>query len=351
MHMGSTGAVPQALPPEAVILQMVRGGRLTRALSDISRLNIPDVLKKRGPMSAAELVAGGIAANADALERVMRKCASVGVFTEDPEGKFGPTPLSDVLTADSPVSLKAAAQEAGEAWLKLFTELGDAIRTSTPQARQMIGMQWWDHLNANPEEREIFREVMKSNDRNSIRGVLEKCDFASIGTVVDVGGGSGQLVLALLEKYPDLRGVLLDVPDVTAAAQKNFPVADAHVASRLEYLGADMFESVPRAEAYILKHILHGWDDENCLRILRNCHASMEGDGRLICVDTVLPAEGETAAAPAKLSDLLMLLAIGGRERTRQQWEDLYRASGFRIASVTPLHDNFGTSIVEGVKP
>jgi len=348
--MGSTGSVPQALPPEAVILQMVQGGRLTRAISDISRLNIPEVLKKQGPMSAAELVAVGIPAKADALERVMRKCANAGVFTEDPEGKFGPTPLSDVLTADSPVSVKAAAQEAGAAWLKLFAELGDAIRTSTPQARQMIGLQWWDHLKANPEERETFREVMESNDRNSIRGVLENCDFAATGKVVDVGGGSGQLVVALLEKYPDLRGVLLDVPDVIAAAQKNFPVADACVASRLEYLAADMFASVPRAEAYLLKHILHGWDDENCLRILRNCHAGMEGHGRLICLDTVLPLEGETAAAPARLSDLLMLLAIGGRERTKQQWEDLFRASGFQISSITPLDDNFGTSIVQGVK-
>src|ERR1700687_5816070 len=110
----------------------------------------------------------------------------------------------------------------------------------------MIGVQWWDHLKANPEEMEAFREVMKSNERNSIRGVLEKCNFAATGKVVDVGGGSGQLVAALLEKYPNLHGVLLDVPDVIAAAQKNFPVADAQVASRMEYLGADMFESVPR---------------------------------------------------------------------------------------------------------
>ena len=111
-----------------------------------------------------------------------------------------------------------------------------------------------------------------------------------------------------------------------------------------------MFESVPRADTYILKHIVHNWDEEHCLRLLRNCHESMEGDGLLVCVDSVLPPMGDTGAIPAKLLDLLMLVGIRGKERTRQQWEDLFRSSGFRITSITPLHDNFGTSIVSGKK-
>jgi len=348
--MESTITAAPALPPQAIVMQMVMGGWIARTISDISRLNIPDVLKKQGAMSAADLVAGGIAANADALERVMRTCASVGVLTEDARGRFGPTPLSDVLTADSPVSVKVLAQETGGLWLKLWTALADAIRTGQPQARQVVGAEWWDYLRANPNEMETFGEAMKSNSLNSMQGVLEKCDFTGIGRVVDVGGGFGHLVVALLEKYPALRGVLLDIPQLIPVAQERFPVSDPHVASRLEYAGGDMFESVPRADAYILKHIIHDWDDEHCLRLLRNCHSSMEGNGVLVCVDTVLPPMGDTDATPAKLLDILMLLAIGGKERTRQQWEDLYRSSGFRIANVTPLHDNFGTSIVEGVK-
>ena len=348
--MESTSAVPQPLPPQAVIMQMVMGGWIARAVSDISRLNIPDVLKQQGPMSAAGLVASGIDANAGALERVMRACASVGVFTEDSQGNFGPTPLSDVLTADSPVSVKAIAQEVGGLWLKLFTVLADGIRTGLPQSHQIVGMEWWDYLKANPKEMETFGEAMKSNSLNSMRGVLENCDFAAVGKVVDVGGGFGHLVVALLEKYPALRGVLLDVPDLIPVAQRSFPVSDPNIASRLEYAGADMFESVPRADAYILKHIVHDWDDEHCLRLLRNCHNSMQGNGRLICVDMVVPPMGDTGATPAKLADLLMMLAIGGKERTMEQWEDLYRSSGFRITSVTPLYDNFGASILEGVK-
>ena len=348
--MEFTNAMPQALPPQAIIMQMVMGGWIARAISDISRLNIPDVLKKQGPRSAAELVTGGIEADTGALERVMRACASVGVFTEDPQGKFGSTPLSDVLTADSPASVKVIAQEVGGLWLKLWTVLADGIRTGKPQSRQIVGMEWWDYLNANPKELETFGEAMKSNSLNSMRGVLEKCDFTAARRVVDVGGGFGHLVVALLEKYPSLHGVLLDVPSLIPVAKKSFPVSDPKVASRLEYVGGDMFESVPRADAYILKHIIHDWDDEHSLRLLRNCHDSMESSGRLVCVDTVVPPMGNTGATPAKLLDILMLLAIGGKERTRQQWEDLYRSTGFRITTVTPLHDNFGTSIIEGVK-
>src|SRR5262249_25961386 len=158
----------------AVVMQMVMGGWIARAISDISRLNIPDAVKKHGPMSAAELVATGIDANTDALERVMRACASVGIFSEDARGKFGPTPLSDVLTASSPVSVKVLAQETGGLWLKIWMALADGIRTGKPQSRQILGMEWWDYLNANPKELETFGEAMKSNSLNSMRGVLEK---------------------------------------------------------------------------------------------------------------------------------------------------------------------------------
>jgi O-methyltransferase len=338
------------VPPEAVVMQMVMGGWIARAISDVSRLNIPDVLKKQGAMSAAELVASGIAVNAGALERLMRACASAGVFEEGADGRFGPTPLSDVLTIDSPRSVKVLAQEMGGLWLKLWTTLADGIRTGERQSRQVVGMEWWDFLKANPEEMATFGEAMKSNSLNSMHGVLEKCDFSGVRKVVDVGGGFGHLVIALLQKYKNLKGVLLDVPDLIPIAQKNLPIIDASVAARLEYVGADMFESVPTADAYVLKHIIHDWDDDHCLSLLRNCHESMESDGLLICVDTVLPPMGDTSATPAKLADILMMLAIGGKERTKQQWEDLYRAAGFRIKRITPLQDNFGTSIVEGVR-
>ena len=348
--METTGAAPQALPPEAVIMQMMMGGWVARAIADVSRLGVPDLLKKRGAMTAAELAAAGLNVNIDAFERVMRACASVGVFTETSEAKFGATPLSDVLTSDSPVSVKALAQEVGGNWLKVLTALSDSIRTGEPQTRQVFGMEWWDYLNANPKELEAFGEAMKSNSLNSLRGVLEKCDFSGVRKIVDVGGGYGHLAVALLQKYSSLKAVVLDVPDLIPVAKKNFPVSDPTVASRLEYVGGNMFDSVPRADAYIMKHIIHDWDDEHSIRLLRNCHASMEGDGLLVCVDSVLPPMGDTGAPSAKLLDILMMVAIKGKERTRRKWEDLYGACGFRIDAITPLRDNFGTSIVVGKK-
>jgi len=230
------------MPPEAVVMQMVMGGWIARAISDVSRLNIPDTLKKHGAaMSAPELVANGVAVNAHALERVMRVCASMGVFTEGADGRFGPTPLSDVLTVDSPRSVKVIAQEMGGLWLKLWTALADAIRTGENQSRQIVGMEWWDFLKANPVEMATFGEAMKSNSLNSMQGVLEKCDFSGVKKVVDVGGGFGHLVIALLQKYKNLKGVLFDVPDLIPIAKSSLPIADASLFSRLEYVGADMF--------------------------------------------------------------------------------------------------------------
>jgi SAM-dependent methyltransferase len=333
-----------------MIVQMAMGGMAARAVSEVARLNIADKLKARGPLSAAEL-ASELGLNAGALERLLRACAGVGIFTEDASGKFGMTGLSEVLTSDSPVSVKAFAREMGGWWLKSFVYLGDCLRTGEPQARQITGMDsWWEFLNANPAELEAFGEAMKSNSLSSLRGVLEHCDFTGVRKVVDIGGGFGHLAFALLGKYPGLRGVVLDVPDLIPVAKRSFPISDPEVAARLEYVGGDMFESVPAADAYVLKHIIHDWDDERCHKLLKTCHQNLEPNGRLICVDAVVPPMGDTGAGPAKFMNMLMLLAIRGKERTRAEWEALHGATGFRVTRVTPLQDNLGTSIVEGVR-
>ena len=337
------------IPPQAVVMQMVTGGYVARALAEVSLLGVPDILHKSGPMSAAALVAGGVDADVSTLERVMRVCSSVGLFTEDAAGRFGATPLSEVLTSDAPGSVRVLAEEMAGTWMQSWMRLGDALRSGEPQMRPLFGMDWWDYLKANPKEMERFAEAMKSNSLNSLRGVLEHCDFAETRTVVDVGGGLGHLAVALLERYPDLQGILVDLPDVVALARAQVSSRNG-IASRLQCVGGDMFESVPRGDAYVLKHIVHDWDDDRCIRLLRNCRESMDGNGRIFCVDTVLPPMGDTSAAAGKILDIMVLLAIGGRERTRDQWEALYGAAGLRIARITPLQDNFGTSIVEGIK-
>lgn len=337
-------------PPEAVLAQMVLAGWTAKLLSDITSLDIADILKREGLCRAADLVQRhGVDAQPEPLERCLRACAALGIFSEDADGRFGPTPMSDALTSDSPVSVKKMVEcfNSGSFW-KVFSGFGDVIRTGKPQARAQLGMEWWYYLNAHPKELELFGEAMKSNSLHSMQGVLNSCDLSAAKKIVDVGGGFGHLAIALLGKYPHLRGVVLDVPDLIPIARQNMPPT---LASRLEYVPGSMFESVPPADVYILKHIIHDWNDEECVRILRNCHRAMESNGRLICVDAVLPPMGDTSGAPSKLTDLAMMAFITGKERTRVQWERLYKESGFRIASITtPRADNLGASIVEGVK-
>lgn len=340
------------MPPQAVVMQMVMAAGVAKAISDVTRLNVPDVLKQRGAMTAAEMVSRhGIGAKPDFLERALRVCASVGIFTEDAARKFGPTEFSEVLTSDSEVSVKRIAELFGADWYwKAWSGFCDALTTGEPQTRNQLGLEFWHYLSANPKHMEDFGEAMKSNSLNSLRGVLESCDFTDVKKVVDVGGGFGHLAVALLEKYPRLQAAVLDMPALVPIAKAKFPMNDPGIASRLEYVGGDMFESVPSADVYVVKHIIHDWDDERCIRLLKNCHQSMRGKGRVICVDAVLPPMGDISGAPAKILDLNMMVFIPGKERTRAQWEALYQAVGFRIRTIAPLDDNYGTSIIEGVK-
>ena len=349
--MGTASPMLEPMPPQAVVVQMVMGAWVSKVISDVTRLNVPDVVQAHGPLTALELVSKyGVEARPDFLERALRACASLGIFTEDARGKFGPTPMSEVLTSGSSASVKKLVESVGGTWWKVWTGVYDAIKTGEPQCRNQLGMEFWDYLGANPKEMEDFGEAMKANSLSSLRGVLENCDFTDVSRVVDVGGGFGHMAVALLKKYPSLQAVVLDVPNLIPIAKKSLPSEDAAVAARLEYVGADMFDSVPRADAYILKHIIHDWDDARCIRLLQNCHRSMEENGRVICVDVVLPPMGDTSGTAGKLLDIDMMVFIPGKERTQAQWEHLYRTAGFRIESITPLLDNFGTSIVQGVK-
>ncbi|HMD48588.1 MAG TPA: methyltransferase [Bryobacteraceae bacterium] len=349
--MSSTAGAAPEHPPQATIMQMAMGALLTSVMAEATRLNIPDLVRNYGPMTAQEIIAkAGIPADASALERVLRACAAAGIFSEDSGGRFGPNEFSDTLTADSPVSVKKIVELFGGMILRMASEISPTVRTGQPQFRAAYGLQFWDYLHANPRELEEFGEAMKSNSLNSLRGVLQKCDFSSASRVADVGGGFGHLALALIEKYPHLHATVVDRPEVVGIAGQHLPVKDPTVAARLQYSGGDMFESVPAADVYIMKHIIHDWEDERCIRLLGNCRRAMHGDGRVISVDTVLPPLGDCGGTPAKLLDIVMLTHITGKERTEQQWQALYRAAGLKIQSITAIQDNFGTSIVEGVK-
>jgi SAM-dependent methyltransferase len=329
-------------------MQMMLGGFTTKVLAEVTRLGVPDALERYGPSTAAELVERGIRANPLALHRALRAWAALGLASEDAEGRFGPTPLSALLTANAPGSLKRLAQFTGGMLWKVWTGLPEALATGDPQARSQFGMDFFEYVSAQPGAMEEFGGAMKANSFNVVEGLLANYDFSGVRKLVDVGGGFGHLVIAALERYPLLRGVLFEMADVIAAAPKQLPVEDHNVRARLEYVAGDMFADVPAADAYVLKMIIHDWDDEHCIRILRNCARRLEPGGRVLCIDAVLPPLGDVSDAPGKLIDVNMMLVMRGKERTRAEWDALYREAGLAVTAVMPIPDTLGTCIVEG---
>lgn len=330
-------------------MQALLGGFMTKVLAEVTRLGVPDALDRHGPSSAAELAQRGIQADPQALHRALRAWAALGIVTESAEGKFGPTPVSALLTTNAPGSLKRLAQFTGGMLWKVWTGLPEALATGEPQARPQLGKDFFEYVGSQPGAMEEFGGAMQANSFNVIKGMLSCYDFSGVRKFVDVGGGFGHLVLAVIERYPHLNGVLFDRADVITAAPTQLPVEDKAVRARLGYVAGDMFEDVlPAADAYVLKMIIHDWDDEHCVRILRNCSRSLERGGRILCIDAVLPPLGDVSDAPGKLIDVNMMLVMRGKERTRAEWEALYREAGLDVTAIIPIPDTFGTCIVEG---
>jgi hypothetical protein len=345
----SPSSAPPAVPPQGVVMQMLMGAWVAKLASDLTRLGVPDLVARHGPVTAQDLVARhGLRVDAAALHRALRAAASLGLFSEDAQGRFGRTALTDPLTADSPVSVKPMVESFGGSWWRIWSGFGDAVRTGQPQARAQLGLEWWDYLRANPAELAEFSAAMKVNSLASQAGVLANLDLTGVRRVADVGGGYGHLAAALLARWPALRAVVVDMPEVVAQGPAQLDAAERAVADRLEWSGGDMFAAVPPAEVYVIKHIIHDWDDARCVRLLANCRAGLQGDGRVVCVDAVLPPLGDASGTAAKLLDLNMLVFIPGKERTLAQWHELFGAAGLRIAAVRPLQDTFGTSVIEG---
>jgi hypothetical protein len=335
-------------PPQAILFEMLFGAWTAKILAEVVRLDVPDALAA-GPMTADELVrTSGIRAHPVALHRALRACAALGVVTEDSVGRFGQTRLSALLTRDAPGTLKRFVEYSGGMLWKVWTGLPQGLATAAPQARAQLGLEFFEYLAANPKSLEEFGATLKVHSAVVNKGVLERYDFSGIRTLVDVGAGFGHLVHAVLEQYSDVRGVVFDLPEVIDAAPLQVPVRSEAVAQRLTYVSGDMFKSVPPADTYVLKLILHDWDDASCATILRNACARLAPGGRVIAIDAVLPPLGDVSDVPSKLLDVNMMLLLPGKERTRVEWEALYRGAGLAITAMVPIPDAYNTFLIEG---
>jgi hypothetical protein len=193
---------------------------------------------------------------------------------------------------------------------------------------------------------------MKSQVESTRRAVTHG-GFAQARRIVDVGGGFGHLAIAtiaILQSYPQAAATVLDLPDVIALAERHAAGEDPTVRTRLAFVAGDMFVEVPPGDTYVLKSLVHDWDDERCVRVLGNCAAKLPPDGRVLCVDRVLPPLGDTGAAGAKLLDMLMMVSLPGRERTEREWRALYERAGLRLTAIIPINPRSAESLVEGVK-
>ena len=342
------GAPLEEKPPHAILFEISFGAWTAKLLTEVVRLDVPDALVA-GPMTASELVAHGAKANPLALHRALRACAALGIFTEDASGRFGPTRLSALLVRDAPGSLKRSLEYSGGLLWQVWSGLEAGLATGQPQARAQLGMEFFDYLAAHPAWLQTFGEALKAHSAVTNKGLLERYDFSGIRRLVDVGGAFGHLMIGVLERYPEIvRAVVFDRPETVAMAPIEVPVPDASVAARLDYVGGNMFEDVPPADAYVLKFVLHNWDDAACARLLKKISARLERGGRIICIDNVLPPLGDTSNVPGKLQDLNMMLLLPGRERTRAEWEAFYGDAGLAITAMIPVPDTFGAFVIEG---
>jgi ubiquinone/menaquinone biosynthesis C-methylase UbiE len=325
----------QTVSPTAAVLHVLVGYWTSRIVYIAAKLGIPDLLAD-GAKTVDEL-ARLTNTHAPSLYRILRALASTGWVVEAGEGRFAATPLSAALQTGAPGSLRnLAITELGEEHYPAWGDLLETVRTGELAFNRVFGMPNWQYWTQHDEQAQIFNRAMSEMTAVLEPAVLELLDLSRARRIVDVGGGRGTLISALLRAHPQATGVVIDLPHVIELARQQ--MADSPVAGRCELVAGDFFESVPSgADAYLLKWILHDWDDDRSVTLLKNCRRAMAPNGRLFVIEAVIP-EGNTPFLH-KLMDINMLVMTGGRERTRTEYESLFRAAGFALENVreTPL--------------
>jgi hypothetical protein len=314
----------QEAPPSAQLTEMIFGFMTSQAITVAAKLGVADLLKDEAKTADELAQASGVQARP--LYRIMRALASVGIFAEDDAGRFRLTPLAEPLRSDSPDSLRSLAIFFGSDWhWRVWSDLSYSVQSGQPAFEQIYGKAYFDYLAENPAPAQVFHNAMTSFSASVSAAVLNAYDFTGISELVDVGGGHGLLLASILKKYPEMSGGLFDAPSVIDGAKE---VIDAHgVSRRCEIVGGDFFASVPAGgDAYIMKHIIHDWEDERALTILQNCHRAMKENGKLLVVEMVIP-EGN-APSLGKFLDLEMLLFLHSYERTEVEYRALFERQG-----------------------
>jgi len=333
--------------PSDVMLRLISGAWISRALYAAVKLGIPDMLKDQ--VKRADELADATRTHAPSLYRMMNLLVSVGVLTRDQNNYFGLTPLGATLRTGEPGSLRAwALHQLGDAHYQSWGDVLHSIQTGETAFEHQFGMDVWQYRAMHPEQSAVFDEAMASLINVINQAILVSYDFSTIRNIVDVGGGNGGLLIYLLNGNPNMSGVVFDSPHVAERAKSRIEAGG--LANRCTSVGGDFFVSVPSGgDTYILSRVIHDWDDEHSITILKNCRSVMSEEHKLLIMERVVPTEIDHSTKTQSVtgSDLNMLVIVGGQERSEAEYRTLLDAAGFKLTRVVLTRSVI--SIIEAV--
>ena len=331
------------LPLHTQLIQMATGYRVSQIVYAAAKLGLADYLADQ-PKTAAEL-AGPTGTKEPLLYRLMRTLASLGIMSEDPERRFSLTPLGEALKSGAPGCARGTILTFGdEMWWQAWGEFIDCLKTGKSGVKLAYGMSIWDYVDKHPDLGSYLNEAMIGFHGAESLAVSQAYDFSGFKTLVDVGGGTGNCLMTILDDNPGLRGILFELPHVTEEASGI--IEKRGFAERITVETGDFFVNVAEGgDAYILSHIIHDWDDEHSLVILRNCRKAMNPGGRLLILEMVIPAGN--APHPGKILDMEMIVIDEAQERTEEEYRSLLDKAGFKLERVIPTES--AVSVVEAI--
>ena len=348
MDTSASGRPAPAPSPDDIraLTELVGGYRISQAIHVVATLGIADLLSS-GPRGV-DAIAQETGSHEPSLFRLLRFLSGVGLFEEVTPRQFALTSRGAGLRTDIPRTVQPTAAYVGrDVFWQAWGNLGHTVMTGETAFSHTHGSGLFELLAIRPDVAATFNRAMTSNTANSGNAIAEVYDFSSIETIVDIGGGHGQLIATILAAHPLMRGILFDRPEVVSGAGPTLQTAG--VADRCQVIGGDFFDSVPMgADAYVLRQIIHDWDDADALRILELCRAAIRPSSRVLIVERVISNDYHHSMPELQL-DMQMMVIAGGIQRTEDEYRSLYQRSGFEMRSIVPLHDAAHYAIYEGV--
>ncbi|MBR8661705.1 MULTISPECIES: methyltransferase [Brevibacillus] len=324
------------------VMEWITGGWVQQAIYVAAKLGIADLLAD-GPKNVGEL-AEATETHAPSLHRILRALCGIGLFREEGEQRFALGPLGSYLQSGAN-SLRGMAIMMGEKWHRdAWSNIMYTVKTGKSAFQDVHGMGVFAYLERHPDAGEQFNQAMSDMSNRMASALVRAYDFSPYDKVIDVGGGHGRLMTAILNAYPGLKGAIYDVPAVIEGTRRH--IAEAGLADRCACIGGSFFESVPAGgDLYMMKNIIHDWNDEEAVAIFRNCRRAIREDGKLLVIEMVVPANNQPH--PSMLIDLEMMIMATGKERTEAEFRTLFRRAGFELQRIIPT--SAAVSMLEAV--